>query len=47
MKQYFVYILRCSDNSHYTGVTNDIEVRLAQHQSGKFPENYTYKRRPV
>ncbi|WP_454047225.1 GIY-YIG nuclease family protein [Chryseobacterium sp. Marseille-Q8038] len=47
MKQYFVYILKCSDNSYYTGVTNDIELRLSQHQAGKFPESYTYKRRPV
>lgn len=47
MKQYFVYILKCSDNSYYTGVTNDIELRFSQHQSGKFPESYTYKRRPV
>ncbi|WP_410493364.1 GIY-YIG nuclease family protein [Chryseobacterium sp. StRB126] len=37
MKQYFVYILRCSDNSYYTGVTSDIETRFSQHQSGKFP----------
>ncbi|SFN12637.1 putative endonuclease [Chryseobacterium oleae] len=47
MKQYFVYILKCSDSSYYTGVTSDIEARLAQHQSGKFPESYTHKRRPV
>jgi len=47
MKQYFVDILKCSDGSYYTGVTNDIEVRLTQHQSGKFPESYTHKRRPV
>ncbi|AZA80438.1 hypothetical protein C1637_23110 [Chryseobacterium lactis] len=47
MKQYFVYILRCSDNSYYTGVTSDIETRFSQHQSGKFPESYTHKRRPV
>ncbi|PIF47127.1 putative endonuclease [Chryseobacterium sp. 52] len=47
MKQYFVYILKCSDGSYYTGVTHDIEVRLTQHQSGKFSESYTHKRRPV
>jgi putative endonuclease len=47
MKQYFVSILKCSDNSYYTGVTNNIDLRLSQHQSGKFPESYTYKRRPV
>ncbi len=47
MKKYYVYILKCSDNSYYTGVTTDIEIRLSQHQSGHYPENYTYKRRPV
>lgn len=45
MKQYFVYILKCSDN--YTGVTNDIAVRFSQHQSGQYPESYTHKRRPL
>lgn len=47
MKQYFVYILKCSDNSYYTGVTNNLELRFSQHQSGKFPDSYTHKRRPV
>ncbi|MGC5746961.1 hypothetical protein J4Q03_20880 [Chryseobacterium sp. NFX27] len=28
-------------------MTNDIEFRLVQHQSGKFPDSYTHKRRPV
>ena len=47
MKQYYVYILKCSDNSFYTGVTNDLENRFLQHHDGKHPESYTYKRRPV
>jgi len=47
VKQYFVYILKCSDNSYYTGVTNNLELRFSQHQSGKFPDSYTHKRRPV
>lgn len=47
MNQYFVYILKCSDNSYYTGITNNIEARVSQHQSGCFPESYTHKRRPV
>jgi putative endonuclease len=34
MKQYFVYILLCSDNSYYTGVTNDIQRRLYEHETG-------------
>ena len=47
MKHYHVYILLCSDNSYYTGITNDIERRLIEHQSGENTNCYTYKRRPV
>jgi len=47
MKQYFVYILLCSDNSYYTGVTNDMERRLYEHENALNPESYTCKRRPV
>jgi putative endonuclease len=32
---YFVYILKCNDGSLYTGITTDIERRLAEHKSGK------------
>ncbi len=32
---WFVYILKCSDGSYYTGITNDLEKRLATHESGK------------
>ncbi|MBO5008388.1 MAG: GIY-YIG nuclease family protein [Clostridia bacterium] len=28
---YYVYILRCSDNSLYTGITTDLEKRFSQH----------------
>ncbi|MDD4628952.1 MAG: GIY-YIG nuclease family protein [Candidatus Peribacteraceae bacterium] len=47
MNEYFVYILRCSDGSLYTGVTNDYQTRLWQHQAGIDRHCYTYKRRPV
>jgi putative endonuclease len=47
MKQYFVYILLCSDNSYYTGVTNNLERRLYEHESGHDPKSYTFKRRPL
>ena len=43
---FYVYILRCSDGSYYTGITENIEIRLAQHQAGELP-GYTKKRRPV
>jgi len=42
----WVYILECSDGSYYTGSTNDIERRLAQHQQGEGAQ-YTKNRRPV
>lgn len=47
LKYYYVYILKCSDDSYYTGFTNNIERRLAEHQSGKNPDCYTYFKRPV
>jgi len=47
MNQYFVYILLCSDNSYYTGVTNDMERRLYEHENALNPGSYTCKRRPV
>ena len=39
MKYYYVYILKCSDSSYYTGLTNNIERRFQEHQSG---ENNTF-----
>lgn|SRR5690554_1162267 len=47
MKTYYVYILKCSDNSYYTGVTNNIERRLLEHTSGFNVDCYTYNRRPL
>lgn len=47
MKTYFVYILKCLDKSYYTGVTNDFESRIAEHNDGTDPYSYTFKRRPV
>ena len=47
MKTYYVYILKCSDNSYYTGVTNDINRRLSEHKEGINNKSYTYKRRPL
>ena len=47
MKTYFVYILKCSDNSYYTGFTNDLERRLGEHHSGKNKDCYTFDKRPI
>jgi putative endonuclease len=45
-KKGWVYILKCSDGSYYTGSTNNLELRLNQHQNGK-GSNYTKKHLPV
>lgn len=47
MKYYYVYILKCVDNSYYTGVTNNLEERVLEHQSGNDPKSYTYRKRPL
>jgi len=43
---FWAYMLRCSDGSYYTGSTDNLEHRLAQHQFGEIP-GYTASRRPV
>ncbi|MFV1448195.1 GIY-YIG nuclease family protein [Maribacter sp. HS] len=47
MLTYYVYILECADNSFYTGITSNLTQRLESHQSGKYKDSYTSKRRPV
>ena len=47
MKHYYVYILKCSDCSYYTGVTSDLESRLYQHENKIYPKCYTATRLPV
>ena len=47
MKIYYVYILECADSLTYTGVTNNINRRLQEHQNGINKTCFTYKRRPV
>jgi putative endonuclease len=42
----YMYMLRCADGSYYTGSTTNLELRLAQHQSGQ-GANHTKKRLPV
>ena len=43
---FWVYILRCADNSYYTGHTDNLEERIAKHQIGE-TEGYTSTRLPV
>ena len=47
MKLSYIYILKCRDNSYYTGVTSNLEQRFFRHESGFFPDCYTFKRRPL
>jgi putative endonuclease len=42
-----VYILSCSDDTLYTGITNDLERRIEEHNSSKLGAKYTRGRRPV
>jgi len=44
---YYVYIVKCIDGSYYTGITNDLERRLWEHNTGYNPSCFTFKRRPV
>ena len=45
-KMAYTYILKCSDNSYYTGSTKDMEKRLWQHENGE-GANHTKVRLPV
>ena len=47
MERWYVYILRCSDNSLYTGVATDLERRLHEHNHSPKGARYTRSRRPV
>jgi putative endonuclease len=47
MKKSFVYILKCSDKTYYTGVTSNLSKRLDEHHEGKHKNSYTFKRRPL
>ena len=44
---YYVYIIKCSNNSFYTGITNNLDKRFQEHILGKHKDCYTYKRRPL
>lgn len=47
MSLYYVYILKCKDGSYYTGITNDLEKRINEHQAGCNRESYTFNKRPL
>ncbi len=44
---FWVYILQCADDSYYTGHSDNLEKRIAEHHAGAITSCYTYKRRPL
>jgi putative endonuclease len=44
MKFYYVY---CCDKTFYVGITSNLDRRLEEHNAGKYPNGYTFKRKPV
>lgn len=44
---YFIYILKCSDETLYTGITTDIQRRVNEHNNSDKGAKYTKLRRPV
>jgi putative endonuclease len=47
VKLMYVYILECSDDSFYTGVTNNVGRRFIEHSLGIKDTAYTFERRPL
>ena len=48
MSDWYVYIVRCSDSSLYTGITVDVERRIDEHNNNnRLGAKYTRARRPV
>jgi putative endonuclease len=48
MSSWYVYLLRCADNSLYAGITTDLKRRLNEHNhNNKLAAKYTRVRRPV
>jgi putative endonuclease len=44
---YYLYILKCADDSLYTGITVDLDRRVREHNFSKLGAKYTRARRPV
>jgi putative endonuclease len=44
--EYSVYIVKCNDDTLYTGISNDVDNRVSKHNSGKGAK-YTKSRQPV
>lgn len=46
-KSWYVYIIRCQDQTLYTGITTDLTRRIREHNETKVGAKYTKIRRPV
>lgn len=44
---YYLYILKCSDKTLYTGIATDVSRRVKEHNTSKLGAKYTRARRPV
>ncbi len=44
---WFLYVVRCGDDSLYTGITTDVTRRVGEHNAGPKGARYTRARRPV
>ena len=44
---WFVYVVKCSDNTLYTGISTNVEKRIHAHNTSKCGAKYTKSRRPV
>ena len=44
---YFVYIVKCADETFYTGIATELERRIEEHNSSEKGAKYTRVRRPV
>lgn len=48
MSNWYVYLVRCSDDTYYTGITTDVERRVEEHNSSnQLGARYTRSRRPI
>ena len=47
LSSWYVYIVRCSDDTLYTGISTDPAARVTEHNSGQSGAKYTRARRPV
>ncbi len=46
-KVIYLYVLKCNDDSFYIGITNNLDKRVLEHNSGINTDSYTYNKRPV